>query len=675
MSDLDTLVFPNQQGFAVPEINGFFDHDFVVTAEPVEGGYIGGSQLSLGGAGIPPVVFRGVRDAGADRIVLAFLCRFTVADSGQGDSISDDSLVIALKPQFAGVDTSIRLIEIRPIEEGGAIGGAGEAGADGLPYDIRRSRVAADVDCYKWTGSWQSFAQPAGIDIKVRSWNPTPALAPGELAWSVEVSLPRTIAGGGGADWIDIQNHFAFFFAVHKIVPVGGGMAAQYRFPLNSPDFVGFSTFLLPSEISFGHGIIPDLAGPPLPAGVEAQGVRFRGGWQGIGRRQANSGATTLGHLIYGPHLDNMGNPVNPPDLTKNNEIVAFIENTGTVQANDVRADFRFANWGLPSEAMWHQPLNLQPNPAPAAAGPDVNVAPGGQADIVANWPRQSVPSQYNGKHLCVWAQLSGGGGTIFMQSSVRRNMDFTNLSADEREAEVSGEGYEEPADGSGEHKFVLQTFCRKIVVPTLIEHRRSIDPETLQLVGATLQHAKEEQDDGQDDRRRLAEIATMRRVAASATQQYQNSTVHIWVTEGFRITTNTVNIGGRAYPLLDTSSGAFGLVAHHQGIKDNLSWSLVGPGLGRFSSNIYGLKVPHKGHVVIKTRVSAEPDGPLGDDSRDLPKLNPKEWVPDVRNPDVPNDDPKPVDGKTDKPGGCFPVILALALIPGLGLATYLTS
>jgi len=82
MSDQDTLVFANRDTlFSEPVIDGFFDRDFMITNEAVETGYVGGALMTLGASGVPPVIFQGIRlakaSANEDRLILAFLCRFT----------------------------------------------------------------------------------------------------------------------------------------------------------------------------------------------------------------------------------------------------------------------------------------------------------------------------------------------------------------------------------------------------------------------------------------------------------------------------------------------------------------------------------------------------------------------------------------------------------------------
>lgn len=635
MSDRDTLVFANRDMlFPAPDIDGFFDRDFMITNEAVETGYVGGSLMTLGSSGVPPVIFQGVRLAHAtpdnDRLILAFLCRFTQPLISGTNTIDDDEIVIALKSSFTSASAAdVRLIVINPVGSGGALGGAGVPGSDGAANDIRTDRAPRQALFYKsdGAGTWIP-ASPTNIEVKVRSWNPSPGLGADELAWSVEISVPRTAAGGGGAtNWIDIQNDFGLYFALTKIVEVGqaGGAASQYIFPIGSPSFPGFYDTNPLSDFPFGHGVIPGIAAPPIT--TPASGVYFMGGpangWLSIGQRAVGSASLTPGHQIQ------------PTD----NEIIAIMGNDGTTPAGQVQIEFAMAHWGLPpaDPNLWTRPDGLLPVKIPSG-GHTVGAAAINVVFESDPWTLDDVLPDYKGSgqtqreffqshpHQCLWAQASAlTAGVNFKQSSVRRNMDFVGLSDIERDAVVSGEGYEEPPGGKAEHDFILQTFCRKMIVQEAVKNVELLEEDTKQILGTALQTTGTDRDAGANVHFDVTHVAGRRAVGT----QYNDVVVYIWITMGYRITGDTVIVAGKPYPLLDNGSGSFGFVATHIGVGDNFSWSFDGPGMGIFSPGTYGLKVPHKGSVTIKTRLSAEPGGPKGDNSRELPKLDPREWVP----------------------------------------------
>ncbi|MGB5483297.1 hypothetical protein [Parasphingorhabdus sp.] len=667
----DALIFPNHDGIGgTPSVDGFFDLDYMITGETPESGYIGGSALTIGASGIPPVEFRGIRNGSNGRIVMGFLCRF----SGSFDD--DNGVVIVVKPTHASVDQADqRKIHIKPLQDGT---GAGPGVGTGAPNEIKTNIDPEDVDYYRGDGSggWTQYSSQTNTDIKVRSWKPTIAGgSPDEFAWSVEISLPMT-ATEGGPDWIDLTNDFGLYFSVIKIVPVGGGAVAEYVFPLTAPVISGFPVALYTPTV-FGHGLVPDIAGPPLP-NISA-GVQFVNDWQGVGRRAAGSGSLTLGSTIEAA-VNGVGDDLD-------NELVALIENTGSSAANSIRAEFRMKNWGLPPATFpeWDTPLGLQPNPT----DPENVAASATNVALVSDWPiipnppsvpTNQVPIEYQThRHQCMWVQLSAASQVYFHQSSVRRNMNFEQLSEVKREAEVSGEGYPEPANGTGDHDFLLQTFCRQIVVQELVDNPKNIDPETVTLVRNTLvatgaldrgtDDDKDDKDTPQNDGRNVPRdvVAThmVNRMAATAgaraggSSQFKDSIVYIWTTEGFRMTDKTITIGNNTYPVLDNGCGTFGIAAHHKGVKDPLSWEFSGKGMSRFKPGLYALKVPHGGVTTIGIRLAADKGGPRGDQSKDLPRI--KELPPQKPGGG------KPGGGNGGKPekGGCLGVLLIAAAVP----------
>ena len=676
MSDRDTLVFAdydpvvgNNNGINGPAINGFFDRDYMVTNEPNETGYAGGCLVTFGDTSPAPVIFKGVRNTNTDKLVFAFLCRFSDEVSG-GQGTQDDEIIIILSaaPDGAG---ERRLIRINPVGNSGVTGGTQVNQLPDPPGDdsktIRTNSPPRVATFHKpnGTGGWDAVA-PTGIEIAVRSWNPSPADAVQELAWSIEIAVPRTAAAGGGAaNWMNIANHFGVYFQLSKILAIGDAAVGttRYIFPIDAPFYAGFNpaNATLPNPVTFfGEGY-----SAPVPAGVSSQGVHFTGGASGIFCRQSPS----------------IGLPVHQI-AASNNQMVARLGNGGTTNAADVQVEFRLAHWGLPpgNIGLWDRPDGLLPVMVPLA-GQAVNAGDSNIEFATDLWTLDNVTPNYKGSgvtqrgffaahpHQCMWAQASSLTGQVnFTQSSVRRNMDFVGLSDVERDAVVSGEGYEKPQDGSGEHRFFLRTFSRKVVIQEIVDHAKELDDDAKLLLGTALQTATGGQDGG-GDMRPNDMMLTHRTAGRRAQTQYKDSIVYIWTTLGYRLTDHMVLVAGKSYPLLDNGCGSFGFVAHHKGVNDNLSWSFAGQGLGAFGPGCYGLKVPHEGSVTIKTRLSAEPGGPLGDEKIDLPRLDPKEWLPPVKDGPRGDDNPHDPGGGSSPPDkkGCVSVILAIAMIPAI--------
>lgn len=613
MSEIDTLLFcdPDLVG-REPTIDGFFDLDYMITGETPEGGYIGGSELAIGASGIAPVVFRGIRKTSTNRLVLAFMCRF----SQEFDN--NNAVVIVVKPSFVdNTHANERKIIIKPVKFG--VGAGPPMDVPSGANEIRADKVPANIDYFKGKSSgpgWDLYFTQTNTDIKVRSWLPTvPTGSPVESAWSVEVELPTTAADGGG-DWINLSNDFGLFFSVFKIIPVEGGAATQYWFPaFNGAQITGAVEVWTPS--TYGHGIIPHVSGQSLPPG-QYPGVGFDDPWMGIGCRPVTAAA--------GSALSGTINGAASSPSTPDNRIVAKVRNNSATPANDITCEFRFHRYGLgPADPLlWNSPPGLMPNPTPNRDGPTPDPAfdvPGNSTgnEVSAIWLKNdpslaAVASQ----DTCMWAQLSARTPVTFFQSSTRRNMTFVNLSESDGDAVVSGKGYEDPPDGSPDQDFIIETFARGVIVRELIEKPDSIDPALLPIVVQSLQGA---------DRRGDANVAPLdhamfsRRANATGTSPYMNSVVFIWQSFGYRVTADTVTIDGTIYPLLDNGCGSFGSIAHHEGVQDSFGWSFEGDTMVQYRPGLYGLKVPNGGERIIKFRLTAGPDGPRGDNAGKLPR------------------------------------------------------
>lgn len=589
MSAFDTLCFADFDpvtGAPSPP-DGFVMPDLGVNTNQVDPGYVNGSRMTFGGSGFPAVVFQGVRNGNTNSLHIGIFCRFDLSFD------AEDVFVLAVRPSQAAADpANTRRIDIFPVYEG--VGADEKSGSGTMPagtkddddpanpankrtvwgmapgdrYEIRTDHVAQRLTFYRGQTAgnpWVSYvpASPAAFGAKVRSWKPpVPTGSPTECAWSIEIVLPVNTAGGG-ADWINLADGFGLYFNVIRVgkTPASGPtpsqtwFSTQFRFPVvgsNQQVLTGFldETLVIGSNW-YGTGLIPG------PGGLNrGQGVRFHDDLS-VGRRPAGSTTLTLGHQISG---------------TADNELVAIVDNTSpssTSPAGDavgVTAEFRFANWGLgsPSFTSWAKPPGLSPNPS---TGVTVNAGTANAA-LVSNWPAASVPTAYRPPkdHQCVWVQLSSASAVNFIQSSLRRNMDFISLSTFERDAEVSGHDYPSPATGT-DHDFLLVTHARRIVTRKLREGSTAPIPETI--------------------------------------------VRYVWVTEGLRRTGLNLNILGRDTEVLDDSPGAFGVIAEHQGVDDRLEWELTHPDSNVLKNNgdgTYALKVPHNGTVTIGTRLETKP-------------------------------------------------------------------
>ena len=381
--------------------------------------------------------------------------------------------------------------------------------------------------------------------------------------WSVEVTMPLTTTDGG-TDWITIPDSFGFYF---NIIRVGSGplsqtsqgfYATQFAFPFAPA--TNYITGVLDATTgipAYGTGLIPALQSPPNTN--LGEGISFLNEELGVGARALGAAPfSPLGDLIH-----NASAPASAPD----NRLVAQVVNTGTTSASDatgIKAEFRFANWGL-------GPINF-PAWAPAQGATldqpaGIQLLHGSQAEITATWLKANVPAGYAPPHdhQCMWVQLSSTGGppVNFLESSVRRNMNFEAMSSIDRPATISGVGYPPPSGGASHHDFLLFTNIREI------------------------------------------------RLSRELTGDPQKSRVRwLWINHGYRRTGLTITINGTACEILDDSPGSFGYVADHIGDTDLFEYSFSGNAIRHLGGNVHSIRVPHGGSVEIQTHAGTKPPG-----------------------------------------------------------------
>jgi hypothetical protein len=417
------------------------------------------------------------------------------------------------------------------------------------------------------TGGAGAIATGAGVSIP-------------EVAWSIEVQVPLTASG---VRWIDIQDSFGLYFAVIRtgktpasgLTPSQGWFATQFLFPMtppgNTPNYLtgNLNETTAINAAWYGTGLIPALQ---VPAGTNlGLGVRFVNDELGTGVRNKLAGMGT-------PFTHQFRSAAHP--TAGDNQLVAKIENTSAV-ANNVTAEFRIANWGLPPATFpsWQSVAALgatADQPAgvtvPAPVGP---ATVGASVEVTWTWPKASVGNIYDvpNDHQCMWAQLTSTSPVNFTQSSVRRNMDFITMSEVERAATISGVGYPVPASGS-KHDFLLVTHVRRVEIKGRGQQNSMLMMHPGVLVAGPT----------------------------------QDVVLFLWIVEGFRRTGKAIKIGGQAFEILDETPGSFGYIAQHQGSGDVFRSELSGGGIKDLGGGFHEIAVPHNGSVKINTRVVAEP-------------------------------------------------------------------
>jgi hypothetical protein len=625
MSDPRQLVFNDYDTIhgSHPIIDGLAMVDAgVITGESVESGYINAGRVTIGDGALAPVVLSAVRDG--DTLVLSVMCR--------GDTSFDDNdcVMIALRPNGAADAGPQRRMDIYPLWGDFPAGAVTPAtlgtgfGADRPnPMDaaqhlhdpedfatghVRTNKPAHVVDYWQragTSGDWSPLTpdmvgNTAKFDIKARSWEPVMASLPDERAWSIEVRFPIGTAGGT-TNWIDLQDDFGIYVNVirmHRKVVDGidlGFDATQYVFPVTPPVtselFVDHS-FDVPDS-AFGHG----LKGAAV---ATASGVRFKSGAWGIGRRARG-----------GPAGSPLGTTISK---TVDNDIVAMLENTGDA-ANGISAQAYLADFGLPPPLFWEQPSGCQ-QPSPSVNLLAGTLALPSEGETINEWDAASVTIPA-GAHRCMWIQLDASSTVVFSQASVRRNMNIVDLSSVTQEITVSGDQYPDPTDGSGKHEFLLRTRCRKIVVKELVR-ARDLDPLTTEILKAGLTFRPE----GKEEEGFAGHNFTKQAAGTATGQDWQDTVLYLWITEGHRRTDFYINVRGTRARLYDPTPQDFGFLARHEGVTDNMNWAFEANGadMTRHDLGAISVRVPHKGETRFKVTLSAGPGVKPGDQSNSIP-------------------------------------------------------
>jgi hypothetical protein len=627
MSAADNLVFADFDGLnGPPTIDGFAMIDTGVITPEVEGGYINGGRILLGeSSGLPPVVIQAIRDN--QTIVLGISCR--------GDTSFDDidGVVIGLIANAGDMTSPQRKIHIFPVwgdapdpldsnNLGTGYGVADKdlmnAGAhlfvpaDDPQYSIRKNRPPhVGPDYYardNASGFWGAAFTPDGasdttrFNVRCRSWMPpVVGQSPLEYAWAIEVRLPISNAAAGGANWIDLADDFGLFIDVirggRQVNMDGDGeyFAAQFVFPIGAPDLGS----VMPSTdiplSSFGHGLMG-------AAAANGEGVRIKNGPLGIGRRPTGTLLPPSGEIR-----------VDEP-----NTFVALLENIGPA-AGKITAQVWLAQFGSTGgyyyTPHWAQPAGLENPSSPEIALPAGTVGSPSQGETTNDWDPAQIDTVFYGanRHQCIWVQLDSADSNVtFAQASVRRNMDFTGFSEANRDIVISGEGYKEPADGSGQLDFMLLTRCRKLVVRELVKAPpKSIDPATVALVNGALNF---------DAREGMINPFDKKSATGTNVPQWQDTVVYLWITECLLRTGEKIEINGIKAERLDASPGDFAVCARHEGVDDPMSWAFSGGGMVQYAPGVYGIKVPYKGKKTIRVRLAAGRQEAPGDRS-ELPR------------------------------------------------------
>ncbi len=588
---------PNVDGFVEPE--DFAESGFGTTPSQVDTGWTGAARLTYVadtavGAVRPLTVFQGIKDKNQDFIYLSFVVR---RDTAFHDN---DCIVLVLRPVFPGPsdnkDGSERRIDIFPNSQGTGVAAGGDP---------------RNVEYYRWnttTSIWENMGANAvsNLSIKCLSWD----LGNNNKNWSVEVRLPTTTAGGG-TGWIDLSTSFGFYFNVIRLcdgsecgfdpTPFDG---ASFQFTWPRADYASGAR-LIQGQISLQDAVIPLnwLGEAILGDGAACSGV------VGVG---FENGASSIGVLSG-------GSITNQIHATDTNTFVARVINTAATDAHQVQASFRIANWGIGPGDMnkW--------NLVPATGGtgnpsiPPATIPAGGTpVDLTMEWQLSATEQAlYGGAlagHQCIWVLLDSTQAVDFVQSSIRRNMNFVSLSEHEQSAEISGDGYPPPADGVADQEMVL--IVSQMRRGRLVRGKEDgpFEQRNRERAGNARAFAG-----GQAFRAPTGLpgnlLTWLRGLFSGAKVIYE----WVWVMDGYRRTEYEMGVAEQRYRLYEPV-GAFGYIAEHEGLVSDWQQAVTPApdDADRFEQagrDAYRLRIPDGGKARISTRLRAR-------------KFKPPRWI-----------------------------------------------
>ena len=423
------------------------------------------------------------------------------------DQMFDNEDVIVLTLDPTGVAAAAHRIHIYPV-----FAGVGAAG-NGNPRQ---------TDHWVNSAAWASAPLPATSLIKVTS------AGVGPVSYFVEVKLPRA------AFSIPAAGDFGIYFNLIRVSAVGQpiGSAVEMYWPTDAPviglDLEGNT----PPPDTWGNGT---LAGTCNGVSIDVADISTN--QNPISKIAFPPGSNIFNALVHNNSVDAAGN---------------------AIPANQVRATFKIANFGIPAFGDW----TLVPTGSnPTAAG---NIPANGSATLsTAAWTLTAAQqAEYAAHtHQCILVELdSNNPNTFFVNKSAWRNMDFGAASVHQRTAEISGRFKERPPRGRPSHQIDLYITTRRQALRRDQTGAPIFGPQLSQLT---------------------------------------------WIANGYRRTGRFIIIKKKRFEIADRA-GSFGFFVQHRGPLAGWTHSVTGGGLRRVGNNLFTLQVPHGRAVGVRARAEA---------------------------------------------------------------------
>ena len=539
------------------------------TAAPFDGSpddprWVGSFTHSFGdGAGVQ-VFFRGLRNPGNTNLLLSWIVKVDpLVTAGQ------DSLFVGFGSATAAVMVRIALATATATTFGTVAGGA----------------YTPTVQLYSG-GSWSGIAAPVWIENGTRVWidygtpNPTP--------WAVEMVVPIGVFLDPGTNTVRIQPNtdFKMWYSAVLNTPAEGGAIIQYPWP----GTVGLSGATFPAPSSFADARVSSILNDPA---CTQTGITL--GVIDIGTKDVNGTPRADSSAI---RFDQNGVDATAPNHS--NQFFAhpnFPPGTLDSRKQQVRARFRLANWGsqigtLTSSSWKNIPGGDDVSCDTAQNGGECHFIWPTQTEINSDAATQNLLNLFrNGtttRDQCMLVELSSVfNGEVFLNNSIRRNMDLVGASKFSREAEISIVGLQPIAAVPRDVYLYLETVNMPAQTTPDFENRRK---EGLAVLNPTRFSANEFVQRSRPDVEELIKYLPTYRI-------------HTYHDTGLR----TTLLGGGSRRILSPQS-SFGYFVHHDG--NLVGWAARLNGAIRIAEDFYLLRIENNSTAKVTTLIQGVEPG-----------------------------------------------------------------
>jgi hypothetical protein len=529
------LCFPQYTGvpytWVPPAVDGTFVSTFNGDVDKDTGWTNGFRYVLSNGTPATDGSVQAVQDSSNHFIYLAFQIR------NDSSFDTEDSVVIGFNPDNTGpgvAGANMQRIIIHPV-----VGGAGATDPNG---HLAAGQIEYAKGYNPGTGGWPApTLDPPFITAVAQSAGAVPP-----LVWNLQVRIKSDVTGLNlpGGD---------FGMYINLVRVANAGTDTQFTWPPATP-------LIVPIQ---GTEIL--LEGDSLP---------LTNAW----------GTASLATSCSGVRVSSIStNHAGVISLNQPNQFSAVVTNTGTKNANNIKATFQIANFGLPAPEEWRRPGELHNNLIPNdPVGPlPVNGMGGTNTFTTGSWtlgtnasidPVNIPQNEHdfyainNHGHECIRVTLdSTDPDTVFGVQSSWSNFNFGNTSEFTHEATIGTKGYK-LREGQNQLQFDL-TVNRQVIPGCTDKCALANNPE--------------------QGRSKLNYVVT-----------------------GCRRTGQFLVINKKKFENCE-DAGAFGFGLSHDGPVKDFTDELLGEGLEKGKDNSYHISIAKGKQAVLRTHVVSIPVTP----------------------------------------------------------------